>query len=54
MKKEVKNSKDEILGRIEIALKEMEETRYYDYVVMNEDVKQCADEISKIIRENVK
>lgn len=48
------NSKDEILERIEIALKEMEETRYYDYVVMNEDVKQCADEISKIIRENVK
>ena len=48
------NSEDEILERIEIALKEMEETRYYDYVVMNEDVKQCADEISKIIRENVK
>lgn len=47
------NSEDEILERIEIALKEMEETRYYDYVVMNEDVKQCADEISKIIRENV-
>jgi guanylate kinase len=46
------NSEDEILERIEIALKEMEETRYYDYVVMNEDVKQCADEISKIIREN--
>lgn len=32
----------------------MEETIYYDYVVMNEDVKKCADEISKIIRENVK
>ena len=48
------NSEDEILERIEIALKEMEETRYYDYVVMNEDVKQCANEISKIIRENVK
>ncbi len=48
------NSEDEILERIETAIKEMEETRYYDFVVMNEDVKQCADEISKIIRGNVK
>lgn len=48
------NTEDEILERIETAFKEMEETRYYDYVVMNEDAKQCADEISKIIRQNVK
>lgn len=48
------NTEDEILQRIETAFKEMEETRYYDYVVINEDVKQCADEISKIIREKVK
>lgn len=47
------NTEDEILERIETAFKEMEETRYYDYVVINEDVKQCADEISKIIRQNV-
>lgn len=48
------NSEDEILERIETSFKEIEETRYYDYVVMNEDVKQCADEIAKIIRRNVK
>lgn len=48
------NSEDEILERIETATKEMEETIYYDYVVMNEDVKKCAGEISEIIRENVK
>lgn len=47
------NSEDEIIERIETATKEMEETIYYDYVVMNEDVKKCADEISKIIRQNV-
>lgn len=48
------NSEDEILERIETATKEMEETIYYDYVVMNEDIKKCAGEISEIIRENVK
>lgn len=48
------NTEDEILERIETAFKEMEETQYYDYVVMNEDAKQCADEISKIIIQNVK
>lgn len=48
------NTEDEILERIETAFKEMEETRYYDYVVINKDVKHCADEISKIIREKVK
>ena len=48
------NTEDEILERIETAFKEMEETQYYDYVVMNEDAKQCAGEISKIIIQNVK
>lgn len=48
------NSEDEMLERTETSSKEMEETRYYDYVVMNEDVKQCADEITRIIRRNVK
>lgn len=48
------NSEDEIFERIETSFKEMEETRYYDYAVMNEDIKQCADKIAKIIRRNVK
>lgn len=44
------NSEKETEERIKTAFKEMEERRYYDYVVMNEDVKRCADEITKIIK----
>lgn len=44
------NSTDETEERLKTATKEMDETRYYDYVVMNEDKKKCADEIVGIIR----
>lgn len=44
------NSTDEIEERMEIALKEMEERKYYEYIIMNKDVKQCADEITQIIK----
>lgn len=48
------NTEEEIDGRLKTALAEMEEVRYYDYVVMNENVNQCADEIIKIINQNIK
>lgn len=47
------NSVEEIEERMERAAKEMEETRYYDYVVTNNDAKDCAKQIKEIINHNV-
>lgn len=46
------NSAEEIEERMESAVKEMEEKRYYDYVVTNNDVKDCAKQIEDIINRN--
>lgn len=45
------NSEDEILERIERSFKEMEETRYYEHVVVNDNIEKCVKEVSKIIKE---
>ncbi len=47
------NSVEEIDERMERAAKEMEEKRYYDYVVTNNDAKDCAKQIKEIINRNV-
>lgn len=41
------NSEDEILERIETAVKEMEEARYYDYVIVNDDFSDCVKKYLK-------
>lgn len=47
------NSVEEIDERMEKAAKEMEEKRYYDYVITNNDAKDCAKQINEIINCNV-
>lgn len=47
------NSVEEIDERMEKAAKEMEEKRSYDYVVTNNDAKDCAKQINEIINRNV-
>lgn len=47
------NSEEEIEGRTKIALEEMEEAKYYDYVLINDDVEKCVRQIKDIINENM-
>lgn len=47
------NSAEEIEERMEITTKEMEEVKYYDYVLVNDDVYKCAKQIKEIINHNV-
>lgn len=44
------NTEEEILERIERSFKEMEETKYYEHIVVNDDVEKCVKEIKGIIR----
>ncbi len=43
------DSEESIKKRLETALGELKRTTEYDYVVINEDVEECADEILEII-----
>lgn len=47
------NSAEEIEERMERTTKEMEEVKYYDYVLVNDDVYKCAKQIKEIINHNV-
>jgi guanylate kinase len=42
-------SEEKLLGRLERAKWEMEQSGKYDFVVVNDDVERCAEEILKII-----
>lgn len=44
------NTEDDISERIEIAIDEMDEAKYYDYVVLNDNKDECISEIIKIIK----
>lgn len=46
------NTEEEIDERIRIATKEMEEAKYYDFVLINDDIEKCIEQIKKIINEN--
>lgn len=43
------NTEEEILERIERSFREMEETKYYEHIVVNNDVETCVGEIKDII-----
>ena len=45
---------EEIERRIETAKKEIREAPYYDHVLVNDDVKNCADEIIGIIKTKIR
>ncbi len=47
------NSAEEIEERMEKTPKEMEEVKYYDYVLVNDDLQECAKQIKEIINHNV-
>lgn len=47
------NSAEEVEERMERAIKEMEEVKYYDYVLVNDDLQECAKQIKEIINRNV-
>ncbi len=47
------NTEEEIEERIKIAVKEMEEAKYYDYVLVNDDVEKCMKQIKDIIDKNM-
>lgn len=47
------NSAEEVEERMERAIKEMEEVKYYDYVLVNDDLQECAKQIKEIINHNV-
>lgn len=44
-------AEEKIVGRLDRAKWEMEQSVHYDYVVINDDVERCANEILKIISE---
>ncbi len=43
------NSAEEVEERMERAIKEMEEVKYYNYVLVNDDLQECAKQIKEII-----
>lgn len=45
------NSVEEIEERMERAIKEMEKVKYYDYVLVNDDVQECVKTIMDIIEQ---
>lgn len=47
------NSAEEIEERMKRTAKEMEEVKYYDYVLVNDDLQECAKQIKEIINHNV-
>lgn len=47
------NTEEEIEERLKTAIKEMEEARYYDYVLVNDNVQECTKQIKEIINHNV-
>lgn len=47
------NSVEEVEERMERAIKEMEEVKYYDYVLVNDDLQECAKQIKEIINRKV-
>lgn len=47
------NSVEEVEERMERAVNEMEEVKYYDYVFVNDDLQECAKQIKEIINRNV-
>ncbi len=44
------NSDDEIEKRLQIAASEMEQSKFYDYCVINDQLDQCINEVYKIIK----
>ena len=44
-------SEEQIIMRMERAVWEMEQRKWYDHMVVNDDAERCADEILKIIAE---
>lgn len=48
------NSLEEIEEHMERAIKEMEEAKYYDYVLVNEDLQECVKQVKEIIEQNIK
>lgn len=47
------NSAEENEERMERAIKEMEEVKYYYYVLLNDDIEECTKQVKGIINHNV-
>lgn len=47
------NSEDEIKDRLRIALNEILEAKSYDYVIINDNLDKCAEELLKIVKDKM-